>query len=137
MGQFYGKMVNLDEEIQTLNETVVMESKFSDETILEKSELIVTIEPERNLDGIEEVEDEVEESPVRWRPPTPPKATPPKGTKIEMSEATSDDTSVTNIVPPLFTSVIEGDSRTPTPPVLISTVIMALKFISFEIGAKN
>merc|ERR1712018_42151 len=78
MGTFYGNLLNLEyQELLNLNETVVMESKFNETIADPKTELIVTIEPENDTEDI--LEDEVEESPVRWRPPTPPKATPPKG----------------------------------------------------------
>ena len=55
MGNFYGNLLNLDlEERENLNETVVLESKFN-ETIAERNELIVTIEPEHETDEVMEV----------------------------------------------------------------------------------
>lgn len=123
LGQFYGKMANLDEELQTLNETVVMDSKFNETIAESKSELIVTVEPSNDtvIDEIDEYE-----SPVRWCPPTPPKATPPKGSKPEISDVAknfANEDSTTNITAPLlFSSIIDEDSRTPTPPQLFSMV---------------
>ena len=44
MGTFYGNLLNLDhEEVSNLNETVVMDSKFNETIMDQKSELIVTI----------------------------------------------------------------------------------------------
>ena len=118
MGTFYGNLLNLEyQEVLNLNETVVMESKFNETIADPKTELIVTIEPENDTEDI--LEDEVEESPVRWRPPTPPKATPPKGAQPSEHEDTS-VTNITNIAAPLFSAVVEGDTRTPTPPMLTS-----------------
>merc|ERR1711860_411731 len=84
----------------------------------QKSELIVTIEP--NLNETEDVIDEdVDESPVRWRPPTPPKATPPKNTG--QPKESSEETSVTSgISVPLFSALAEGSENTPSPPMLTS-----------------
>ena len=88
LGEFYGNLVNLNKPLQDanptpnaavgLNETVVLDSTSrANETIVEKDDLILTIE--QNPDDNAEDEDEEEDqgpSPARWRPPTPPKASP-------------------------------------------------------------
>ena len=87
LGEFYGNLVNLNKPIQDanpapnapvgLNETVVLDSTRANETIVEKDDLILTIEqnPDENAEDDDEEEDQGP-SPVRWRPPTPPKASP-------------------------------------------------------------
>ena len=123
MGTFYGNLLNLDhEEVSSLNETVVMDSKFNETIMDQKSDLIVTIEPKLN-ETEDVIDEEVDESPVRWRPPTPPKATPPKNAEKpkETNEETTEETSVTsNISVPLFSALVEGAENTPSPPVLTS-----------------
>ena len=87
MGEFYGNIVNLENPVEesenepsqpNINETIIIEDKANDTiTAAEnKSELMVTIPLPDVEDNDDEVEEEVEQSPVRWRPPTPPKASP-------------------------------------------------------------
>ena len=93
LGEFYGNLVNLNIPIQDvnptpqavgLNETVVLESTRANETIVEKDDLILTIEqnPDDNVED-EDDDDDQGPSPDRWRPPTPPKASPKYSEAVE------------------------------------------------------
>ena len=90
MGSFYGNIINLssnvheDSEVESpvanMNETVVLENKTSDETLIDadRSELILTIvndKSEHETDDCEEEEEDIN-SPIPYRPPTPPKMSP-------------------------------------------------------------
>ena len=90
MGSFYGNIINLSSDVHensevespvaNMNETVVLENKTSDETLIgDKSELILTIVNDPSENGTDDCEEEEEEdisSPVPYRPPTPPKMSP-------------------------------------------------------------
>ena len=76
-------------EIETppinMNETVVIESKVNDETFSEdKSELILTLANDNTETGNDTEDEEVEDynSPLTYRPPTPPKMSPKNNSEI-------------------------------------------------------
>ena len=78
-------------------------------------------------DNDDEVEEEVEQSPARWRPPTPPKASPKRSplTSNESPAVLESEAQIPNlkIVTPtnLFSSVLDvQESHTPTPPQLLT-----------------
>ena len=101
MGSFYGNIIDLSADIQNtpeaqnpppnMNETVVLENKSADETIgADRSELILTIVNDPTEAG-NESEDEVDDynSPVAYRPPTPPKISPKNSPVLPLAQSNS------------------------------------------------
>ena len=147
MGSFYGSIVNLnvqhtspsnnssDEKVSNMNETVVIETlkTASNDTLMseDQSDLIISMISDDKEEPLEEEEEEDnDESPVRWRPPTPPKVLEsslknnselePITEASESSPDSGKETETENLTEPvqnfLIKSVLNQSGKTPTPP---------------------